>query len=932
MRSSTSMAREGSAAPIIGRSALVRLVGQVAEGAADAPQGIVLVGEPGIGKSRLLRHAMSRVSTPSRVLFAAGTEPGHVPPFTALAEILRPIADRVAELPPPLRDALRGVMSADVDSAVPGPALIQQAVLALLTAAGQALVLVLDDFDRLDPDSRQVLGYVLGRIPHLPIRILMSARQLDLLAGLDSALTVLDIPALSNGEAAQLIEAQSVIPHPSVVGEIIRWSGGNPMAIIASAQFYGRSGSDVFRVYGTVGGGFARALFATQLSELPADARRLVVFAAAGAGYEDVDILTAAAGHGDQLDRWDPAIAAGIVTIDDDRRIRFGQPLIRSVAYAEADREERNAAHMALAASPLLDDFCRAWHRAAAATGPDETVAALLEQATHQSRRRGGYLEVARALQRAGELSPDGADAARRFTIAAAAANFGGDPAWAQALSEGALQHSDDPEITGQAVLTRASILVQAARPAEAYDAIRGHLDGSGPTDSRLRLGLLYVAATAAHYSGNHAERSNLRRWLDETADATGSPTAFSMPLPAESIPLQREYIQMYADGVDRPAQWDRRWLQPMAAAVEPYRRLIVGEMAHVTEDSALAVAELREAVRQLTATGGMRGFTYAMAALAWSLLDTGRWSELDELLDEVGSLCVVYDLALLHTESHVVRAHLLAVRGDTGGADAALDDAARMMADKGGVATAVALARAIGWSALAHGDFDTAYRSFRQLFDADGVPAHFVVSHRGVADLAWAGVRGGHTDEARSLIAAIGRNLGSRPPDRLRLLRHQALALTASAGLAERHHRLAVTDPAGDQWPLERARARLHYGEWLRRVRRPAQARTQLTTALKVFERLGAVPLQEIARAELRAAGISGAGARAVDGLDSLTAQERQIVTLAASGLTNREIGQRFNLSPRTIASHLYKVYPKLGVSRRHQLRDIVDVDRPGQ
>ena len=124
----------------------------------------------------------------------------------------------------------------------------------------------------------------------------------------------------------------------------------------------------------------------------------------------------------------------------------------------------------------------------------------------------------------------------------------------------------------------------------------------------------------------------------------------------------------------------------------------------------------------------------------------------------------------------------------------------------------------------------------------------------------------------------------------------------------------------------MERARARLHYGEWLRRARRPAQARTQLAAALAVFERLGAVPFAQLARAELRAAGVSDSAARPVAGLDSLTAQERQIVTMAASGLTNREIGQRFNLSPRTIASHLYKVYPKLGVSRRHQLRDIID------
>ncbi|MCX8562412.1 AAA family ATPase [Mycolicibacterium mucogenicum] len=921
-----------SQSPIVGRGRLIGLITEVASGVAAAPQAVILVGEPGIGKSTLLRHAVATLE-PQRaaVLFAGGSEPDHVRPFTALTELIWPIAERIDELPPPLRDALRDTVNGGPGDEWHGPALIQQAVLALfaVVAADRPLVIVLDDFDRFEPDSRQVLTYAIGRVPHLAVRLLISARRVDQLNGLDRSFRVVEVAPLTDAAAAELIETQTLAPDASVRGEIIRWSGGNPLALIESARFYGKTGSVRFRGNHMVGSGFAHALFAEQLSELPPDARRLTLFAAAGAGYETIDTITAAAGFGADLWRWQPAMERSLVSVTEDRRVQFSHALLRSVAYSEGDLADRRTAHIALAASPQLDVACRAWHLAAAAAGPDETVASLLEQGSERSRQRGGYLEVARALQRAAELSPGAGDAARRFTLASVAANFGGDPSWALSLNASAVQRSEDPEIVGHAALTRASVLLQSARPAEAAEVVRSALDGAPPSNPRLRLALMYTGASSAYYSGELAHRSRLGRWLQDSALDVLGESAIPTPFPAEAGPVQRAYIAMYAQSAgsahDRPAPWDRRWLHPMPAPVEPFRRLVVGAMAYATEDSALAVTELREAVEQLKAAGGLRGFTFAIAPLAWGLHDTGRWSELRALLAETDTLCGVYDLALLHAESNVVRAHLLSCCGDTEAADAAIEAASRVIADKSGTATRAALTWATGRNALARSEFDSAYQALRQMFDADGEPTHFVVSHRAIADLAWAGARSSNLADARPLVASIGRQLGSNPPVRLRLLRHQALALTATTHLAERHFRLAIFDPAGDQWPMERARARLHYGEWLRRVRRPAEARTQLTAGLEVFERLGAAPYAQIARAELRAAGVTASTAGAVSGLDSLTAQERQIVSMAASGLTNPEIGQRLNLSPRTIASHLYNVYPKLGVSRRHQLRDLL-------
>lgn len=306
-----------SSPPLVGRDSLVRFTVGVAIGAPGAPRAVILVGDPGIGKSALLRNAMAEVMPSARVLFASGTEPDHVPAFTGLAELIRPIVARSRDLPPELRDALHDVLVARADSAKPGPALIQQAVLALLAvaAADLTLVLVLDDFDRFEPDSRQVLSYVIGRVPHMPVRVMLTARQMDQLRGIDHSVTVVEVGPLSDAAAEELIEAQSVVPEASVRGEIIRWSAGNPLALIESARFYGRSGSASFRANHMVGSGFATALFAVALSELPADTRRLTLFAAAGAGYETAEAITAAAGFGRELSRWEPAITAGLLVI-----------------------------------------------------------------------------------------------------------------------------------------------------------------------------------------------------------------------------------------------------------------------------------------------------------------------------------------------------------------------------------------------------------------------------------------------------------------------------------------------------------------------------------------------------------------------------------------------------------------------------------------
>jgi DNA-binding CsgD family transcriptional regulator len=757
----------------------------------------------------------------------------------------------------------------------------------------------------------------------------LTARRRDALGGVDRAIHTVDVAPLSPHHSAQLLDAQPVRPDPSVRGEIIRWSQGNPLALIEFARAYARNGTTTFHGATMCDAAGIHPMFARQIAELPSDTRRLLLFAAAGTGHETVDMISAAAGLANDFSGWEPARSDGCVEFTDDRRIEFASALLRSAAYAGGDFGQQRAAHLALAAIPDLHPGVRAWHLGSAAPGPDEMVAAVLENTASGSPGAVGELTRARALQRAAELSPDRADAARRYALAAGAANFAGDPAWALSLAEVALRESGDPNVTGYAALTLGSILLQSGRPTEGFSVIRDVLEGQWPADVHLVLALMYSAAGCSYYTGVRDHRRHLRRWLDQIEGIPVRASSFPLPFPPEAAEWQRAYIAMYADTAasdSRPSPPDRRSLPPHPPAVEPFRRLVGGVMAYVNEDTAAAARDLTGAMAQLSGAGGMRGFTFALAPLSWTLLDTGQWVRLRDVLDDAEALCAVaHRLTLVEREILACRAQLLAMCGDVDGALRAVRraHAASPPAGQPPCATEVSLVRAAGWAAIATGDFDEAYRRFRTLFDDAGHPAHFVVSYRAIADLAWAAARSGRSEEVQPVIVAVGRRLGSRPPVRLRLLRHQAMALTITTHLAERHYRLAVFDPAGEQWPLERARARLHYGEWLRRARRPAEARPLLAAALEVFERSGADPLAGIARSELRAAGVTTTRPDdADDALRALTAQERQIVSLAASGLTNREIAERLTLSPRTVASHLYHVYPKLGVSRRHELR----------
>jgi DNA-binding CsgD family transcriptional regulator len=349
------------------------------------------------------------------------------------------------------------------------------------------------------------------------------------------------------------------------------------------------------------------------------------------------------------------------------------------------------------------------------------------------------------------------------------------------------------------------------------------------------------------------------------------------------------------------------------------------GSAAWLLDESDLAIRMLQDAMHRLRAPG-MRGTSApGLTALGWAYIDTGRWDEALEVAAEAAGIAEANHMEIVAASADVITAAVLAMRGDCA---AARRHAGRALAsvdpaENGLIAAWVR--RALGVAALAEGSYLPAFTQLRGLFSEDGTPLHNYASYLGVADLAAAAVRADRRMEGNDVIEqALSRLDGTSP--RLEQLIARARGILADPAKSEAHFDTALADPAGDQWPFERAQLRLEHAEWLRRRRRINEAKPVLTEALGTFRRLGAQSWAQRAEGELRACGVTVAGAPGGrDALWELTPQQRQIVRLASHGLTNREIGDRLFLSPRTVSSHLYRSYPKLGVASRNQLRDVI-------
>jgi DNA-binding CsgD family transcriptional regulator len=617
-----------------------------------------------------------------------------------------------------------------------------------------------------------------------------------------------------------------------------------------------------------------------------------------------------------------PAERLGLVTVDR-TGLRFSHPLVRSAIYHSAPFAQRAAAHRELAGALRDQPDRRAWHLAAAALHPDEQVAALLEATAAQAQQRGGATAAALALERAAELSPDHEDQARRLVAAASAAVPTGQGDWVQDLAARALAVTADPELRLTARRDAGWALAWSGRRTAALSALISVAEEASRDLPALAWDALGSAATVAYQSGTPASRQAVSRTLDLLERLDPPPPGRA---PGVDVDVLRLWIRASADPVGSRNQLLPCLRQIVGSPIDEPSLWRIASAAWLLDETGLAVRLLQDAMHRLRAPGVRGTSGGSLTVLGWAYIDTGRWDEALDVAAEAAGLAEANRMELVAASADVITATVLALRGDSG---AARSHAARALASIDPAECGLVAARArraLGVAALADGSYLHAFTQLRGLFSEDGTPLHNYASYLGVADLAAAAVRAGRRLEGCDVIEQALSRLDGRASARLGQLIARARGILAGPGGAEAHFGTALADPAGDQWPFERAQLRLDYAEWLRRRRRINDAKPVLTEALGTFRRLGARSWAQRAQAELRACGVAVAGVPGEpDALGELTPQQRQIVRLAGDGLTDREIGDRLFLSPRTVSSHLYRSYPTLGVASRHQLRDVI-------
>jgi len=897
---------------LVGRANELRALEERLDGVHLGDVAIGLVGEPGVGKTALLSSVSEHARAAGfRVLSARGSQSEIHLPFASLHQILQPLLPRTDRLPRRQRDALLACFAMS-DSTVVNPFFTSLAVLELLVdAAAQAPVLVcLDDLHWLDQPSIDVLAFVLRRIAGERIAVLCASRPGSLPFSDDQTVTWSEVGCLDETASATLLRSQAPHLSPELLDRVIQEAGGNPLALLEFAVAVGTDGWPDEDDDLPMTARLERA-FVARADELDAAARAVLDVAALDDG-DTIDDALAAAGilHTSVVDlaTLQPALDLGLVTVSGDH-YQITHPLVGSALRRAMSPATRRQVHAALARVLSAHPDRATWHRASSASGPDEQIAAALERAAVDAHRRGAVSTALAWLERAAALSPDpDARAARLLSAAELGYELGRFAKVEQikaSVSGMALRARDRARLTW---LEGAFHDGSASEPAEIRHLLDLARRATTDDDPDLAMQLLVGAARRVWWRDpGESVRLDIVRTAHEVSVPAHDPRLLAVLGLSDSLELSPEIAAHLA-----------RW--PADADGRPELAGLLGITAFCIGDFGRAATSLSAAIQQFRSQGRMSLLAEALAIRAWAEINLGVF-DASRSADEAVRLADETGQSVWAASARIAVAVVDAVGGSWDTRPALLrhaeDTALRTPNASSSLLAAVQLA--VGVAALGAERPEPAYGELHRVFVRTDPAWQRVQQLWTIGYLADAAVRTGRHEEARSLLSSMEQLAGDAPAVGPLTALEYSRAVLADHDSAEELFAVAL-DGAGQPFPWHRARVQLAYGSWLRRNRRTIDCRAPLRAARSTFDAVGAHPWAQQADRELRATGERGW--RPVRSpREQLSPQETQIAELAAQGLSNREIGERLFLSHRTVGSHLYRIFPKLGVTSRTQL-----------
>ncbi|MFK0192894.1 AAA family ATPase [Kitasatospora sp. NPDC090308] len=888
--------------------ALEELLREVREGRSRV---LVLRGEAGVGKSALLDLVAERAGRAGRwrVVRAAGVEAEAEFAYAALQRLCAPLLDGLDGLPPVQREALRVAFGLSAGAA-PEMLLVGMAVLGLFAeaAAGGPLVCLVDDAQWLDLMSQRILAFVGRRLDAESVALVFAERTVDGVGDAGFAgLPDLPLRGLGDAEARALLDR--VLPGPvdaRVRDRVVGETGGNPLALLELPR--GLSSAELAFGFGGPGAGPLASRveegFRRRVEALPADTRALLLVAAVEPVGDGPLLWHALRLLGIGPEAAAPAEAAGLVTLG--APVRFRHPLVRSAVWRGADAAALRSAHRALAEATDggRDPDRRAWHLAHAAAGPDEQVAAALEDSADRALARGGRAAAAGFLERAAALSPEPKGQARRALAAAAAS-----------LAAGLTARV--PDLLAAAELGPLNLVQQADvhRLRARASALRDRGAGAvGPLlDAAERLGGLDPAAARETCLTAFGAAVRAGRYDREALGRVAAAARALPPGDEQAGVLLRALTVWSTDGPVAARPLLARALRSRTEVEDPALLWAVVNAAAELGDLRAWLDVTDRAVRSARATGALSTLAAALPYRAAALGFAGRFAEAGALL---AGAAAVEEAAGAATRA-VTAALIGAYRGRDGSALAEVEGVERECEQRGlgRLAATAALARAVLHNGL--GNYPLALEAALRGTEHRDLAVH----HWTCGELVEAAVRAGRPDAAAGARERLADWARAGTPW-ARGAGALAEALAGAPERAEERYREAVDHFAVGGLDGLEARARLLFGEWLRRRNRRAQARDELRAAHGAAAAMGMEAFAERARRELLATGET-VRRRDTGGEPVLTPQEARIARLAATGHPNAEIGAQLFLSPRTVEWHLRKVFTKLGVSSRRELDD---------